>query len=466
MKRSIVAALTVIVMLLLYQSVQADLNNGLKDGLTTFLAFNGKDIDSLKSDSGISAEFKDQDGNPTKFPEENELVVGKTYQITTTYTSDGINDLTHCALYIQHPQSGHSIFLVYNVQNNKAFAQQGKSYVSPVTILKSKESNKLTLTWNFFLKSGWQLVQDGVNFFINAADQSNALAGWKSAGENLAYAAPEYGATIITHGFVIGGVPKWTMTMGKAIGKRLGNYSVSKLNPDTGLFEYHYSDLPLGAKYGLETIFIMNWAVESNDQYTQGFSEAAADAFLAALIRHQQTYRSTFFLDKLHFIAHSRGTVVTSELIERLTALSDTIKFESPHQNKKVGDKINVTYLDPHPVFNHGDAGKEVDRVNYPVHDFPGKKDQVIVWKGIDDEDNDYADNYYQSQSYFPQTLNLDGMPVYAAVNRDLDYTLGDDYIKQISHFEVHAWYFGTIDPEANKDELKTMSRRGKKAIF
>jgi hypothetical protein len=48
---------------------------------------------------------------------------------------------------------------------------------------------------------------------------------------------------------------------------------------------------------------------------------------------------------------------------------------------------------------------------------------------------------------------------VYAAYNRNLDETILNDQgaNDQISHSEVHAWYYGTIDPDATEDELAAM---------
>ena len=79
----------------------------------------------------------------------------------------------------------------------------------------------------------------------------------------------------------------------------------------------------------------MDWFKES-DIDDSGFSEAAADAFLAALVNLNNELGGSVFNSPMHFIGHSRGTVVNSELIQRLGAYFPDIP------------SIQMTTLDPH----------------------------------------------------------------------------------------------------------------------
>jgi hypothetical protein len=119
-----------------------------------------------------------------------------------------------------------------------------------------------------------------------------------------------------------------------------------------------------------------------------------------------------------------------------------------------VAEWLDVTALDPHPVW--GDQGfliscnQDVDRVNSST----AERDQVQAWAGLA-----YADNYYQPVSTSPHLFNPDGMWLHACINRNLDATIpasaGDS--SPVEHSDVHAWYYGTINPDATDDELLKM---------
>ena len=412
------------------------------------------------SAENLSAKFKDENGEATEFPESGELVIGQTYQISATYSDpDDLYDSYQCYLKIEH--STYPLTMVYSTLTEEAYARDWEGaladdYLSPISVTRiDNPDDSITLKWNFFIKSDWLLAllkkesagPEGLDFSV-AADEYDItnIEDWTSAGESLKLTAPDYGATIITHGLIpFGGFPEWPLTMGKAIGERIGNALVYKLDPQTGLFFLIDGGtiLPLDEdKYGKEIILIMDWTSESNVMM-QGYSEAAADAFLAALINHQYS-SDIYFLDKLHFIGHSRGCVVTSEIIERIVNLMenpDSMPYEG------MGESISVTYLDPHPISS--------DMVN-PDEEFPDVYDQVIVWDGVR-----YADNYYQSNSFLAKTLNPVGMPVEGAYNNDLDSNIDGG----INHTEVHAWYFGTIDPEATNNEVEKIVQEAQKNL-
>ncbi|MCB2039654.1 MAG: hypothetical protein KDH48_02045, partial [Rhodoferax sp.] len=85
---------------------------------------------------------------------------------------------------------------------------------------------------------------------------------------------------------------------------------------------------------GKAVVLVSDWHVES-DISDSGFSEAAADAMYASLIDLDKEVGG-ILSSPLHFIGHSRGTVVNSEIIQRLGA------------NDKVTSGIHMTTLDPH----------------------------------------------------------------------------------------------------------------------
>jgi PKD repeat protein len=101
---------------------------------------------------------------------------------------------------------------------------------------------------------------------------------------------------------------------------------------------YHQIDaLPESFK-GRPLVLVNNWIQESFISES-GFSEAAADAFFAALVQLDQDTGGMVFKAPIHLIGQSRGTVVTSELAQRLgTYLTNT----------KRPPEIQMTLIDPH----------------------------------------------------------------------------------------------------------------------
>ncbi len=385
------------------------------------------------------------------------IKTGQTCVITALYSDvDGVEDLKTCFLRIGHPAQ--PLTMQYDMATNQASVwagAQGTDYLSPVSVKRTdqEDGESVMLRWQFFLRPQWPLTSSGIDFQVYAEDLAGASDGWNSDGSSLAYAEADYGTTIIAHGYQLLATspPDWVRSMGLAIGKRLGNARVRQLNPDTGEFEL-ISGGTIGSGADWEEILIVDWADES-DIDTRGFSEAAADAFVAACIRLQTENPTPHFLDRIHLIGHSRGAVIISEMAERLLTLHSAGATEDFRFDGKIAEHIILTFLDAHPIWGDAVANNvNVDWVN------PGteERDQVLVWEGID-----LGEGYYQPTTSSPHYLNPDGMPVYAARNRNLDETITNDQgdKNQISHTEVHAWYHGTIDPEATDDQLAAMVR-------
>jgi hypothetical protein len=74
-------------------------------------------------------------------------------------------------------------------------------------------------------------------------------------------------------------------------------------------------------KLGAPLILIDEWGLASTNA-SNGFAEAAADNFFAALVDLNQSYtgakKNALLNSPLHFIGHGRGAVVNSEVIQRL----------------------------------------------------------------------------------------------------------------------------------------------------
>ena len=231
-----------------------------------------------------------------------------------------------------------------------------------------------------------------------------------------------YGTTVITHGYQPGGyllglpVPDWTINMGCAIldrAKQGGLYIYSK---STGAFVLQPNLCPTPMTPGSgESVLIYDWVEDSNIG-NRGFSEAAGDALFAALMSGSRGATPQFSLTNIHFIGHSRGTVVNSEAVERLIAAG----YEVSH----------VTNLDPHD-WGANIAGRGVpdDYDANPTLNNVG----IVSWKGVT-----WSDTYYQNCSIIcPVEDYLDGRLVEGTFNT---------YLGKIGHTKVYEWYLGTID--------------------
>jgi hypothetical protein len=246
-------------------------------------------------------------------------------------------------------------------------------------------------------------------------------------------ALTQYGTTVITHGYQFSGsLPAWTGTLAEAIRLRAGGGRVFRYQATTGTL-----DLVAGSPNEAgETVLIFDWAADSNDSQP-GRSEAAADALLATLIHHSRGPSALIPVSPLHLIGHSRGTVVNSEVAERLIANGFTV--------------AHVTTLDPHDWGNAGipgvsDPGVTDWDVNvwhpeYPRYDAFGESPGVQTWEGID-----FADNYFQQDGSNEVLTNPWGKPLPGAANLGFPDSFG------IRHSQVHAWYHGTIDTLVGSD--------------
>ena len=238
--------------------------------------------------------------------------------------------------------------------------------------------------------------------------------------------ADSVGTTIITHGFSPNGSidsDSWQTKMAEAIADRAGGAVIRIYNKATGLFTTHSQSCTWDNEL-CEQILIFDWLDDSNEQ-GGGFSEAAAEALFSSLLEGERL--GHFNLNNLHFIGHSRGTVVNSEAVERLLILGKSVS--------------HVTMLDPHDwglgvIAEDFDVNPTIDTINIR-NEFvrPG----VVVWEGVT-----WSDNYYQDTNNL--LSNVGGRSV-LGTNHEV-------YLPQIGHSKVHSWYHGTIDIFIDQEDL------------
>lgn len=220
---------------------------------------------------------------------------------------------------------------------------------------------------------------------------------------------------LLTGGIISGGeTAEGYIGFGKNLVDRNGSGTVRYYNDTTGHFDVKYT---LGT--GTFTALIMAWHASSDDM-TQGHSEAAGAALFASIMKGYLA--GEFNLNDLHFIGHSRGTVVNSECVERMLISG----FPVAH----------VTNLDPH------DWGViySVIGITTPFifpNDFDANSNPAdsgtVCWEGTG-----WADTYYQTSEATTITgfFMLSGRPVMGT------YTT---YLGHIGHPQVCGWYENTI---------------------
>ena len=248
------------------------------------------------------------------------------------------------------------------------------------------------------------------------------------------------GTTVIIHGHR--GIPnpnddgitedqEWTLTMAQAIILRLGQGSVYVIgcpppNDDKGGCEpeivepTELENVMPGASFQIvktgeetietksETVIVFDWLEESNDD-VHGYSEGAADALMALLIKG--AIEEKWDLKNLHFIGHSRGTVVASETIQRL-GWHSLNEGGTSIGGVAIDQNIHFTALDPHPwdnedwdqiaepILGYGSADDhDVNEFANPVNflsvdslETLQKSVGVVCWR----ENVSYCENYWQ----------------------------------------------------------------------
>ena len=184
---------------------------------------------------------------------------------------------------------------------------------------------------------GVELVANGQTF--TEATSFSAKAVVASGSYN--------GVTVLTHGFQLDPEPSFSdpayrqpeafMQLARLIADASGGGVVLSYNKNTG----QWVDLKTGAtgaaalQGGKAVVLVADWFKES-DISDAGFAEAAAESMYASLADLNLKTTGALFGSPLHFIGHSRGTSVNSEIIQRMALLNPTITG------------IHMTTLDAH----------------------------------------------------------------------------------------------------------------------
>ncbi|MCA9166381.1 MAG: hypothetical protein KDB23_01875 [Planctomycetales bacterium] len=253
------------------------------------------------------------------------------------------------------------------------------------------------------------------------------------------------GVTIITHGFQLGGgassqAPDWTVEMGEAILARSGepgNLLVHDpdanrwVRPQDRDFETSWTN---SGDLNNEIVLVFDWTWESND-LQEGWAEAAADSLFAALVSPfglSAGQSQNLLTRPLHFIGHSRGTIVNSLVAQRIDYYFPDIIIDQ------------FTTLDPHPSTTHKDPGYDADPRQLQIPD-------NIHW----------ADNYFRQDGAYELDNDFDGVRVAGAANLELSESVlqGAGHLQE--HSDVHLWYLATIDPTATTVEGDDLSGNG-----
>ncbi len=264
---------------------------------------------------------------------------------------------------------------------------------------------------------------------------------WKGTSVALTLCvASQSGVTIITHGWQgfsgeSAQLPEWVASMATGIAGRQPGGSIY-FHDRTFANGESWSDTPRGIDNWTwinsndpneEIVLVYDWVWESDDFEGGQWLEAAADNLFAGFLNPPPGLASVNILSKpIHFIGHSRGAVLNSEVVRRIGYYFDV-------------NIDQVTSLDPHPL-----AG--LDTLLY-TPDPAMRTFSNVTW----------ADNYWRQNSD-GDTLDFAGNLVAGAWNVELDESVltaqNDDYDPGYGyeHSDVHLWYAATVRPEKNQD--------------
>jgi hypothetical protein len=211
------------------------------------------------------------------------------------------------------------------------------------------------------------------------------------------------GVTILAHGLIAAGGNAvsvenyWGLASISELLARFGSGQVWRYKPATRVFENITAQIPgtenpenqWTASPAGQQVLLFDWSAASSVQVS-GLAEAAADELFAALAAFQIDGQPILQLQPpfpravrpLHFIGHSRGTVVVSETVQRLGRYNIPVSY--------------VTYLDVH---DFGQPGIPSDAL---FHD-----PAVQVWHNVA-----YADAAFQRNGPALPCVNPSGRPL------------------------------------------------------
>ncbi len=186
-------------------------------------------------------------------------------------------------------------------------------------------------------------------------------------------------------------------------------------------------------------VLLSDWSDESNIP-DSGFSEAAADSLFASLVQLDQWFggevgdeqgriydeqgklirtQGAIFNSPLHFIGFSRGTVVNSEIVQRVGTY-----FPDAGGTDETNRDLQMTTLDPH------DFNQPSLQLSFPIPGLPNLdystfyEPKVQVWDNVT-----FADNYYQTVPELTgNTFTPAGRDIPRLLNTD---TYGDNWPRE-----------------------------------
>lgn len=196
------------------------------------------------------------------------------------------------------------------------------------------------------------------------------------------------------------------------------------------------SSLPESSGSLQHVVLLYDWAAESNE-LSDGWGEAAADALFSTMVGLGLVQPTAGTSNPvLHMIGHSFGTVVTSEVVERLAY------FQVP--------VAHVTYLDPHDFDQEylPDNPAKLWTVGEPRSQDPKVGYGVSVWNNVN-----FADTYYQTDTDDnPYRYAIpDGRPIPGAYNVLVNGQVKTRSLIDNAHSQVwSSFYKGTVNSSSD----------------
>ena len=316
--------------------------------------------------------------------------------------------------------------------------------------------------------------------------------------------------SVITHGFKPptegSGIPDSIYDLGNNIADSGGEGLVMQYNSDTGNWDAIdeqgrlLPDVEISDYYRQPLVLLTDWSGDNQSSIPDsGFTEGAADVIFTSLVELDQQLggggtvenidgsvvnkQGAVFNSPLHFIGFSRGTVVNSEMIQRIGThfphAGGPLNSDGTPQLDSEGQEVRdlqMTTIDPHdfeqPGFSLPAWVPFVGEEGFGDFNEP----EIQVWENIT-----FADNYYQTVPKLdPSLLELTATPAGRLIeNADLNVFLGTNSAEEnyensragftretdgipglagfgATHRRVLSWYDGTTNLEMLKspDEL------------
>ena len=240
------------------------------------------------------------------------------------------------------------------------------------------------------------------------------------------------GVTLIVHGYQPpgGGYPTWVEEMADAIDDRLqdstgwsaARYHIALDGDDPASDRMRRkTGTTLSSTESGHAIVTVDWADLSNDFLNGGEHAQSSDIAARVLPFLIDDDTGTDLTEPLiempmHFIGHSRGASVVSELSRLL--------------GRRGGVVDQVTLLDPHPLREGRDRLVNVNEQDVPVYVY-----QNVL----------FADNYWRTDWIIDTPFDFNGEAVEGAHNQKLRESVLDRGGYQFEHSDVHLWYQGTV---------------------